>query len=639
MASSGESEVRGLRREIGLLGAFSMGFADVGADVFLAIGIVTLYAGGFSPLAFLIASICYITTGLVYAELTSLYPLAGGGQVFGLRAGGDLLGFTVGWAILLDYILDIGLFSIISAGYLSFIFPQLSGVLTINLLGMNIGLSKIGLTALVLVIFLIFINLLGIKESSRFNELLVLLTLSTEILILVTAFLLAFKPELFIDQLAIFGSPIREPHVFYTGLLPTNEENFIYAVTLAMSSFIGIESIAQAAEETRNPWKYIPRSFKYAIVSVVFFTLSFSILGLGVMGWEGLSDAIYNPIAAITAEVPVIGPYMASGVAVVAFLITLVSTNTGVIGVSRVSYSMSKFRLIPRMFSRLHRVRAVPYLSIIFFGIIGGLLALTGDLEMVAGLYNFGALLSYMLVNYSHIKIRMVDKESYRHWKTPLNVNIGGHEISLVAILGLISTSTLFTLVVIYHPLGRILGFAWVIVGFMLFIGYRKYMRRGVRERLSSKLLKPVITRLRTIVVVPSVSQPHKIYRTIYNNLEDIHEIILVSRVDVPPHYTRDLMINWHDVYRMKSEVESYLESICILLRASGYKCSYYCVVGPEESLIRFIDEYNPDAVVLISGKKPRSKGKRRELISINKNVSIMYLYIPEMGEEFEGYS
>lgn len=633
--TSKESEVRGLRREIGLLGAFSMGFADVGADVFLAIGIVTLYAAGFSPLAFLIASICYITTGLVYAELTSLYPLAGGGQVFGLRAGGDLLGFVVGWAILLDYILDIGLFSIISAGYLSYLFPSLSESLHLNVLGVSLSVSKIGIAAFVIVIFLILINLIGIKESSRFNEFLVLLTLSTEILILVTAFLLAFKPDLFIEQLKFFGSPVRESHVFYTGLLPTNEENFIYAVTLAMSSFIGIESIAQAAEETRNPWKYIPKSFKYSIVAVVFFTLSFSILGLGVMGWEGLSEAIYNPIAAITAKVPYFGVYMASGVALVAFLITLVSTNTGVIGVSRVSYSMSKFRLIPRAFSKLHEVRAVPYISIIFFGLIGGALALTGDLEMVAGLYNFGALLSYILVNYSHIKIRMVDKESYRHWKTPLNIKIKGHEISLIAVFGLLSTSILFTLVVVYHPLGRILGFSWVSLGILLFVGYRIYQRRSIREKMASKLLKPIITRLRTIVVVPSISEPQKIYRTIYNNLEDIHELILVSRVDIPPTYIRDININWKDIYRLKSEVESFLESICILLRASGYKCSYYCLVGPEESLERFINEANPDAVVLISGKKPRGKGKRREFININKNVSIMYLYIPEIGEEY----
>jgi len=89
-----------LKREIGLLGSFSMGFADVGADVFLAIGIVALYAAGFSPLAFLIASICYITTGLVYAELSELYPYAGGAQVYGTKAGGDALGFLVGWAIL-----------------------------------------------------------------------------------------------------------------------------------------------------------------------------------------------------------------------------------------------------------------------------------------------------------------------------------------------------------------------------------------------------------------------------------------------------------------------------------------------------------------------------------------------------------
>lgn len=626
--SKNESEK--LRREIGFLGAFSMGFADVGADVFLAIGIVTLYAAGYAPFSFLIASICYVTTGLVYAELSSLYPYAGGGQVFGMKAGGDILGFLVGWAILLDYVLDIGLFSIASAGYLSFLAPFLHKTLSIFLGPFELSTNYIGVVAFTIVLFLIGINLIGIKESSKFNEVLVLITVFTEVSILLLAFPLAFSLDKFISQLSFLGNPVSQPHVYYTGLWSVKTENFIYGITLAMSSFIGIESIAQAAEETRNPWKYLPKSFKYSIITVLFFTLSFSILGLGILGWNGLANSIYNPIAQITAKIPYVGPILALGVAVVAFAINLVSTNTGVIGVSRVTYSMSRFKLIPPLFSRLHKRRAVPYVSIVFFGLLGGLLALTGRLEMVAGLYNFGALLSYVLVNYSHIKLRQVDSESYRPWRTPLNITINRWDISLIAVFGLVSTSTVFSLIVIYHPEGRLLGGLWMLFGILLFASYRLYKGWGIRKPISVQILKPTITKIKTMIIIPPLTNPELIYKTIYYNLEDIHDLFLVSLIELPSKVSAEMRISWSEVISLKRDAEENLDTICSKLRKNGFSCHNNVVVGSVSSLLHYIENMNSDTVALVSGKKPGIKGKKGSLVNnLKGDIRIIYLYIP----------
>ena len=630
--SKNESEK--LRREIGFLGAFSMGFADVGADVFLAVGIVTLYAAGYAPISFLIASTCYVTTGLVYAELSSLYPYAGGGQVFGMKAGGDILGFLVGWAILLDYVLDIGLFSIASAGYLSFLIPGLHRSFLISLGAFKFSTNYIGVTAFMIVFILIGINLIGIKESSKFNEVLVLVTVFTEVSILLLAFPLAFSLDKFVSQLSFLGNPMSQPHVYYTGIWNIKTENFIYGITLAMSSFIGIESIAQAAEETRNPWKYLPKSFKYSIVTVLFFTLSFSILGLGVLGWNGLANSIYNPIAQITAKIPYAGPILALGVAVVAFAINLVSTNTGVIGVSRVTYSMSRFKLIPPLFSRLHKKRAVPYVSIVFFGFIGGLLALTGRLEMVAGLYNFGALLSYILVNYSHIKLRQIDLESYRPWRTPLNIRVNGRDISLIAVFGLLSTSTIFSLIVVYHPEGRLLGGLWILFGILLFVSYRLYKGWGIREPISVQILKPTITKIKTMVVIPTLTNSELVYKTIYYNLEDIHNLYLVSLIELPSRVAVEMKISWSEVLSMKRDAEESLDMICSRLRKNGFSCHTNVIVGSVNSLIRYIENMNSDTVVLVSGKKPGIKGKKGLLINnLKGDIRIIHLFTPELGE------
>ena len=78
-----------LRRDVSVWGSYMWGYADVGADIYTALGIVTLAALGLTPLAFLLAGTVYALVGLCYAELASAYPVAGGGQYFTLRGLGD----------------------------------------------------------------------------------------------------------------------------------------------------------------------------------------------------------------------------------------------------------------------------------------------------------------------------------------------------------------------------------------------------------------------------------------------------------------------------------------------------------------------------------------------------------------------
>jgi len=287
-----------LKREVGWFGSFSMGYADVGADVYVAIGLVALYAAGAAPLAFLAASVTYVCTGFAYAELASVYPYAGGAQIYAMKAFNDLAGFIAGWAVMLDYTIDVALFSLASAGYLSFFFSWIkSESFTIQVLGAGVKVTALSLIALVLVIFLLAVNIVGIRESSLFNEFLVSLSLLVESLILVSGFLLAFKIYLFLRQITIFGTPFTFTNVHYIPGLNINHQNFIYGVTLAMTSFIGIESIAQAAEETVRPYKWIPRANKLSIISVIVFAVGLSILSVGLMPWMEIAGAKEDSMA------------------------------------------------------------------------------------------------------------------------------------------------------------------------------------------------------------------------------------------------------------------------------------------------------------------------------------------------------
>jgi APA family basic amino acid/polyamine antiporter len=99
-----------LRRDVSIWGSYMWGYADVGADIYVALGLVMAYAQGASSLVFALAGSIYIMIGLAYTELASAYPVAGGGHYFALRGLGDIVGFVAGSALLLDYTIDIALF-------------------------------------------------------------------------------------------------------------------------------------------------------------------------------------------------------------------------------------------------------------------------------------------------------------------------------------------------------------------------------------------------------------------------------------------------------------------------------------------------------------------------------------------------
>ncbi|MEM3383549.1 MAG: APC family permease [Nitrososphaerales archaeon] len=458
-----------LKRVIGTYSAFSMGYADIGADIYIAIGLIAFYAGSAAPLAFLLASITYIITGLCYAELASKYPVAGGAQFFSMKAFGNFHGFLAGWGLMLDYTICIALFSLASVGYLSFIVQILFGT--------NILLQSpyYGLMSIILILGLMILNIIGIRWSSNFNVIFVTISLIT-----ITVFLLFGLPTIVIN-----GG--IERWIVDLGSIGINPswDNFLYATSLAMVSYIGIESISQAAEETKNPAKVIPKATKWTIISIVIFTISVSLLSVTLLPPSFIGAHSQNPLISIASTLPFIGGMFPIWIAFVGFAACYVSTNTGVIGVSRVTFSMGRLRLFPSSFAKLHSKFYTPYVTIILFSLIASLLIFINTslksidlLSLIASLYNFGALISYMYVNLSTIALRFKDN-SERAWKVPLNITIkrGGQKyfLPILPFFGFISCLFVWFIVVSTHEAGRLLGSIWFLIGIIIYLIQRRH--------------------------------------------------------------------------------------------------------------------------------------------------------------------
>jgi len=152
-----------LRRAVTTWGSYAWGYADVGADIYVALGAVVGIAAGASNIAFGFAGLVYVCIGLAYTELAAAYPIAGGGQFFVTRALGDFMGFVAGWAVLLDFTIDISLFAWFTIGYVSS--PKL-----IPWLASPEHHIYYFICVLAVAGFLTYINVIGVKQSSRVNE-------------------------------------------------------------------------------------------------------------------------------------------------------------------------------------------------------------------------------------------------------------------------------------------------------------------------------------------------------------------------------------------------------------------------------------------------------------------------------------
>ncbi len=614
-------EEQTLKRDVGWYGSFSMGYADVGADVFIALGLVTLYAGGRAPIAFLVAAVTYVATGLAYAELATAYPYAGGAHVYSMKAFNDLAGFVAGWAVMLDYTVDIALFAIASAGYLSFFLPPLfTGT---SLMVGSVPLPALGIIAVVLVAFLLLLNLVGIRSSSLLNEVLVAVGITVQIVVLTLSIGLNFNWTNFVQQLLTTGVNLQLPGSdYFTGSIPF--QNFLIAITLAMSSFIGIESIAQAAEETKKPYRWIPRANKLSIVFVLVFAIGLSIAGIGGIGAVALSSSqnIVNPVTAMTVAIPGIGSALAPIVAFTGFALCYVSTNTGVIGASRVVFSMGRFRLLPRWFYNVHRVFRTPVRSILIFGSIGGALALTGNLSLVANLYNFGALLSYIMVNISLIVLRNTEPESYRAWKVPgeIRTTVRGREVRIppVSVIGALSCTIIWLLIIIYHPDGRLLGSVWILVGLGGFYAYRRTQGLRLTSRQGGSQIKPSGYIMNALILVRTPEDSEAVAEALRRALDPRFHLTLFNVIDPSIVAPGPGQPGRYDYLRKFEDAEREdLEDIAKRLREMGFDCKVRVAVGPLFEVLREEAESDfNDSIVLIKRKAMRGDIEKERIDS-----------------------
>src|SRR5205807_9233321 len=220
-------ETYGLRRSVGLGGLFATAYGNVGSSIYYALGIVAAYALGLTPLVFMVAGGLFALTAKTYAEGASMYPEAGGSSSFARHAFNELASFFAGWALTLDYIITVAISAFFVPHYLGAFWPALNHNPG-DIIG---GIAVIALLAA--------LNIRGLGESAKLNLVLAVVDLMTQVLLVAVGAILVLSPHTLVHQIHLGTAP--------------SWSQLIFALSVAMVAYTGIETVSNMAEEAKDP--------------------------------------------------------------------------------------------------------------------------------------------------------------------------------------------------------------------------------------------------------------------------------------------------------------------------------------------------------------------------------------------------
>lgn len=464
-----------LERVLGTGALFSTAYGNVGSSIYYALGLVAGYALGATPIVFIITGAIFFFTAATYIEATTMFPEAGGSSSFARHAFNEFWSSFAAWGQMLNYTITAAISAYFVPHYLAVFWPPLGHAPADIVVGIGV------------IVLLGWLNIIGVQESARINVALSVVDFATQVLLVLAGLFLVFNPELLVSQVHFGSAP--------------SWKNFLIAIPIGMVAYTGIETISNLAEEARDYEKTVPAAAKLVVAAVFAIYLFLPAIALSAMPVEhgvtllGLPESqggfAGDPVLGIVEHMGLgvlLGPVKVY-VGILAATILFIATNAGIIGVSRLTYSMGQYRQVPAALRTLHPRYKTPYVAIIVFGGIACLTLIPGKADFLAQMYAFGAMLSFTIAHLAVIKMRMADPERERPWRGPMNVSIRGKLWPIFAVIGGIGTAIAWVVVTLLNPDTLIFGIAWMTFGTCFYVLYRR--RQGLPLKETHKIAQP----------------------------------------------------------------------------------------------------------------------------------------------------
>ena len=471
----------GLRRSVGVPGLFATAYGNVGSSIYYALGLVASYALGLTPIVFLITGGIFYLTAATYAEATAMFPEAGGSSSFARHAFNEFWSFCAGWAQMLNYTITVAISAFFVPHYLGGLFwPALQH-----------GPGDV-IFGCAVVATLSVINVIGVREAAALNVVLAVTDFATQLLLVAAGVFLVFSPHILVENV-------------HLGIAPTWKD-FLIAIPIGMIAYTGIETISNMAEEAKDETHSVPQAIRLVVVAVFAIYAALPLVALSALPVSKQPDGSYSTLLGTEesqggyAGDPVLGivKHLHLGalqsaaeiyVGLLAATILFIAANAGIIGVSRLVYSMGLHRQLPNVLSRLHPRFSTPWIGILLFGGVACLTMVPGKAVFLGNMYAFGAMLSFTIAHLSVIRLRVKEPDRERPYRGPGTLRVRGRELPLFAVLGGLGTGIAFLAVTALHVDVAIAGVAWLALGICVYIVYRR--RHGLDLTTTTRLARP----------------------------------------------------------------------------------------------------------------------------------------------------
>ncbi|WP_018664728.1 amino acid permease [Heyndrickxia acidiproducens] len=433
---------KGLQKALGAFDLTMLGVgAVIGTGIFVLTGIVAAQSAGPAIiLSFIFSGIACALTALCYAEFSSMIPASGSAYTYSYTTFGELFAWVLGWDLILEYGLAC---SVVASGWSAY-FQELVRGFGLHLPTAISGAydpskgTYIDLMAVIIVFVLSAVLLTGVKESSRINNVMVIIKISVVLLFLAVG-IFYVKPS------------------NWTPFMPFGFEGVIKGAATAFLAYIGFDAVSSASEEVRNPQRDMPIGIITSLMICVVLYVAVSLVLTGMIPYTKLN--VGDPVAFALRFVH--QNWVAGFVSLGAILGITTVLFVMMYGQTRLFFAISRDGLLPKKISKLTEKTKTPTRSIILTWLMATVFSAVVPLNQLAELTNIGTLFAFIVVSISVIVLRKKRPDIKRNFKTPF--------VPYIPILAVLACGYLM---VNLSKVTWIGFFVWLVIGLAIYFGY-----------------------------------------------------------------------------------------------------------------------------------------------------------------------
>ena len=451
------------RRFFGVPWLWAVAHSAVAFSVYYALGVVADNGLAMTPVIFAIAGLVYVLTTMTYVESGAMFNEAGGSNTLARHAFNEIVSFVAGWAILIDYVIVIALAAVTVPHYLA----PISGDLADGTGEVIVAIAVIALVAAV--------NLIGYTGSRR-QGVLVALTASDlllQILLIAVGLAVVWDPSALTAELDLFTSP--------------SLHDLAYALVVSMVALAGIEAASDLAPDLAWRKDDLRKVLRAGSIVVPLVYVGMAVVALMALPVVPGPDGPATALATTWEDAPVLGiasafepQWLADGakwaVVAIAPLVLIFAANATMLGLSRHVYVLATNRQIPSWLGKLGKRRSTPFVAISAAALAAAALVVPGDIELLAGVFAFGAMVAISIAHASLIRLRFTDPDRDRPYAVPFAVRFRGAAVPLPALAGLLLTTIGLVAIVYLHAGALYVGGGWMLFGVLAYVVYRRFV-------------------------------------------------------------------------------------------------------------------------------------------------------------------